>query len=298
MLRYPHKAQRHSDWGGIDWLATAQLVGLHVACILAYWTGVSRTALAFCFASYVIRMFGVTAGYHRYFAHRTYRTGRTFQFLLGILATTSYQRGPLWWAAHHRYHHTHSDTNDDIHSPVRSGFWRSHIGWIMYLKNRNTDEKMVQNLLKFSELRFLDNYYPLPPLCLAILMFILGTIIKHKFPNAGASGPQMLVWGFLISTVLLYHATFTLNSLTHMYGSRRFEVRDESRNNFLIAIITLGEGWHNNHHFCPSSERQGFLWWEIDVTHYALTTLAWLGLVRDLRQPTSIGLRSSQFGGL
>ena len=285
MLQGPPATANKPLWDEIDWRATVQVVLLHLACLFAFWTGVSWIAIFVCFACYTIRMFGVSAGYHRYFAHRSYSTGRIFQLFLGILATMSYGRGPLWWAAHHRYHHKQSDTKDDIHSPFQNGFFYSHVGWILLVKNRATDGKRVQNLLKFPELVWLDNYYPVPPILLGISLFALGVILKRGLPGLGTSGPQMLVWGFLISTVLLYHATFTLTSLTHMYGSHRFEVGDQSRNNFLLAIITLGEGWHNNHHFCPSSERQGFLWWEIDITHYVLTGLSWLGIVRDLRGP-------------
>jgi stearoyl-CoA desaturase (delta-9 desaturase) len=269
----------------MDYPLLAQVFFLHSACALVFWVGFSWTALLACLSVYFIRMFGVTAGYHRYFAHRTYRTSRAFQFVLGFLATTSYQRGPLWWAAHHRFHHTHSDTEADIHSPVRDGFCWSHFGWLLYRRNSGTDPKMIPNLLQYPELRFLNDVYPLPPVLLAVSIFLFGEALGRAAPSLGTDGWQMLVWGFFISTVLLYHATFLLTSLTHIVGQRSFDTPDNSRNSFLLALVTLGEGWHNNHHYCPSSERQGFYWWEVDVSHYVLKLLERLGLVWDIKAP-------------
>lgn len=269
----------------VDYYLLAQVGFVHVACLLVWQVGFSLAAVATCLTLYAVRMFGVTAGYHRYFAHRTYQTSRVFQFVLGLLATSSYQRGPLWWAAQHRYHHIHSDTEADIHSPVRDGFWWSHLGWLLYRRNGSTDLKMVSNLVKYPELHLLNTAYPLPPVMLAVSVFIFGEWLKSAAPALGTSGLQMLVWGFFISTVLLYHATFLLTSLTHIVGHRAFDTPDNSRNSFLIALITFGEGWHNNHHYCPSSERQGFHWWEIDITHYVLRALSWMHVVWALQSP-------------
>jgi len=263
----------------------AQFLFLHLACLLALWTGVSAAAVGVCLALYVVRMFAITAGFHRLLSHRSYRTGRLFQFLLAFVGTTSYQKGPLWWSAHHRRHHLHVDTEEDLHSPVARSVWRSHVGWFLARDSQATDERLIPNLLKYRELRWLDKYYVLPPLMLAAATFLLGLVLGRYFPGSGTSGGQMLVWGFLISTVLLYHGTFTVNSVAHLFGSRRFETADNSRNNFLVALITLGEGWHNNHHHYPSSERQGFVWWEVDLSHYTLRVLAWVGVVWDMRKP-------------
>lgn len=269
----------------LDYPLFAQFVFIHVACLLVIWSGVSTIAVATCVTLYIVRMFAITAGFHRFFSHRTYRTSRVFQFVLGFLGTTAYQKGPLWWAAHHRHHHIHADTEQDIHSPRIQGFWRSHVGWFLYLNNQGTNHSMIPNLLKYRELRLLDKYFALPPVMLAAATFLLGSLLEHYVPASGTSGLQMLVWGFFVSTVLLYHGTFTVNSLTHLVGRRRFATKDDSRNSFLIALITLGEGWHNNHHYYPASERQGFYWWEIDVSHYILRVLSWLGIVWDLRSP-------------
>jgi len=269
----------------LSYAVCAQFLFMHLVCLLAFVTGVSAAAVAVCLALYVVRMFAITAGFHRLFSHRSYRTGRLFQFLLAFVGTAAYQKGPLWWSAHHRRHHLHVDTEEDIHSPVMRSVWQSHVGWFLSRGSQATDVRLISNLLKYRELRWLDKYYVLPPLMLAAATFLLGSLLGRYFPGAGTSGWQMLVWGFFVSTVLLYHGTFTVNSVAHLFGSRRFETADNSRNNLLVALITLGEGWHNNHHHYPSSERQGFYWWEVDVSHYALRALSWTGVVRDLRKP-------------
>ncbi len=271
--------------GELSFAVCAQFLLLHLACLLALLTGVSAAALAACVALYVVRMFAITAGFHRLFSHRSYRTGRLFQFLLAFAGTAAYQKGPLWWSAHHRRHHLHVETEEDPHSPVARSVWQSHVGWFLTRDSQATDVRLVSNLLKYRELRWLDRYYVLPPLMLAAATFLSGALLGRYFPGSGTSGVQMLVWGFFVSTVLLYHGTFTVNSVAHLFGSRRFETADNSRNNLLVALITLGEGWHNNHHHYPSSERQGFYWWEIDVAHYALRALSLVGVVRDLRRP-------------
>jgi stearoyl-CoA desaturase (delta-9 desaturase) len=246
---------------------------------------VSTVAVLTCLTLYVVRMFAITAGFHRLFAHRTYKTSRVFQFALAFTATASYQKGPLWWSAHHRAHHLHTDTEHDVHSPMTRSFWQSHVGWFLARDSHVIDQTLVSNLAKYRDLRWLDRYYSVPPVLLAGSMFLLGTILQHVAPSLGTSGWQMLVWGFFISTVLLYHGTFTVNSLAHLFGTRRFATEDNSRNNWLVALITLGEGWHNNHHYYQTSERQGFYWWELDVSHATLRVLSWLGVVWDLRTP-------------
>jgi stearoyl-CoA desaturase (Delta-9 desaturase) len=270
---------------GLDYAVCTQFLFMHLACLLAFWTGVSAAAVALCLVLYVGRMFAITAGFHRLFSHRSYKTGRLFQFVLAFAGTAAYQKGPLWWSAHHRRHHLNVDTEDDLHSPVMRSVWQSHVGWFLSRESRATDERLIPNLLKYGELRWLDKYFVLPPLMLAAATYLLGLFLGHYYPGSGASGWQMLVWGFFISTVLLYHGTFTVNSVAHLFGSRRFETADNSRNNFLVALITLGEGWHNNHHHYPASERQGLYWWEIDASHYALRALSTLGVVRDLKKP-------------
>ena len=259
-------------------------VFIHLGALLTIWCGVSPIALLFCFGLYLVRMFAITAGYHRLFSHRTYDTSRVFQFLLGFVGAASVQRGPLWWAANHRHHHRHSDTEEDIHSPSKHGLWWAHLGWVLSSQDRY-DPVLVKDLAIYPELRMLDRYHFVPPLLLLGGTFILGALLNEYFPGLKTNGLQMMTWGALISTVLLYHCTFAINSLAHIFGTRRFKTNDESRNSLLLALLTLGEGWHNNHHRYPGSERQGFYWWEVDVTHYLLKGFSMLGVVWNLRAP-------------
>lgn len=268
---------------GLDYSTCIQFFFMHVACLLAIWSGVSAVAVAVCLALYVVRMFAITAGFHRLFSHRTYATGRVFQFLIAFAGTASYQKGPLWWSSHHRRHHLHADTENDLHSPLARSAWASHVGWFLSRESLATDRALIRNLAQYRDLQLLDRFYPVPPALLAAATFALGALLERFAPSLGTSGFQMLVWGFFISTVLLYHGTFTVNSLAHLFGRRRFETPDGSRNNLFVALITLGEGWHNNHHYYPASERQGFYWWEIDLAHYTLRLLSWMGVVWDLR---------------
>jgi stearoyl-CoA desaturase (delta-9 desaturase) len=223
-------------------------------------------------AVYAARMFAITAGYHRYFSHRAFRTSRAFQLVLAVVGTSSAQKGPLWWAAHHRDHHRYSDGPDDIHSPLQQGFWWSHVGWILATRYDATKLERVKDLARFPELRWLDRWHVVPPVALAVGLLLAG-------------GVPALLWGFFVSTVLLWHGTFVINSLAHVLGRRRYATVDGSRNSFLLAVVTFGEGWHNNHHFYPSAARQGFFWWELDLSYYALRALAAVGLVWDLRAP-------------
>ena len=260
-------AEYHDD---IIYPNTAAFIFVHLVPIAALWSGVTATSVLLAITLYVVRMFGITAGYHRYFSHRSFRTSRVGQFLLAWLAMSSAQKSVLWWAALHRHHHRHSDTEDDVHSPLHRGFWYSHVGWIFDAKHDQTRLDEVPDLARFPELRFLDRHQLLPAISLAILCFLID------------GWPGLLI-GFFASTAVLYHGTFFINSLAHVWGSRRFATPDESRNNFLLALVTLGEGWHNNHHYYMSSVRQGIRWWEVDITFYVLKVLSWLGIARDLR---------------
>lgn len=266
-------------------LTSLPFLSVHVACVAVLWVGWSWPALAACALLYGVRVFAVTAGYHRYFSHRSFRTSRPMQFLFALLGTTALQKGPLWWAALHRHHHRYADTEEDIHPPTVKGFWWAHVGWILSPLYERTRFEAIRDFARFGELRFLNRFHLLPPIVLAVGLFALGWLFEVKLPSFETSRWQMLVWGFFVSTVLLWHVTFCVNSLAHVFGKRRFATRDTSRNSFLLALITFGEGWHNNHHRFPGSERQGFLWWEIDITHCVLKAMSWLGLVWDLREP-------------
>lgn len=253
-------------------LAFARFIGFHLICLGVFWTGISPTAWVLCVGLYGVRMFAVTAGYHRYFAHRSYQMGRVMQFVIAVLAQSSLQKGVLWWAAHHRQHHRYADQPQDVHSPHQQGLFYAHVGWLFSPMGAEPDWSMVRDLTRYPELVWLNRWELLPPLALALLAWLVG----------GWSG---LVGGFMVSTVLLWHATFTINSLSHVMGDRRFDTHDRSTNHWLLALITFGEGWHNNHHYYPAAASQGFYWWELDISYGILTILQWLGLVWNLRRP-------------
>jgi stearoyl-CoA desaturase (delta-9 desaturase) len=267
----------------IDWLRAAPFIAMHLACLAVFWVGVSPIAVTVAALLYAVRMFALTAFYHRYFSHRTFTTSRAVQFVFALIGASCVQRGPLWWAAHHRNHHRHADTARDPHSPGVYGFLWSHVGWFLTPRNFRTDISRVPDLAKYPELRVLDRYDTLVPVLLAVALYFLGVLLKHIAPQLGTSGGQMLAWGFFVSTIVLFHATVTINSLAHRFGKRRFDTRDDSRNNVWLALLTFGEGWHNNHHFFPGSSRQGFHWWEVDVTWYGLKLMSALGLVKGLK---------------
>ena len=267
----------------IDWARILPFVGMHAACLAVFWVGVSPVAVGVAVALYVLRMFAITGFYHRYFSHRTFKTSRAAQFAFAVIGAAAVQRGPIWWAAHHRHHHAHSDRPEDVHSPSQRGFLWSHMGWFLSRGHFAPDLGRVRDLLRYPELRWLDRFDILVPFALALGLLLLGHGLAVAHPGLGTSGGQMLVWGFFVSTVACYHGTYTINSLCHVWGRRRYATGDESRNNFWLALLTLGEGWHNNHHRYPMSARQGFYWWEVDITYYGLRLLAALGLIWDLK---------------
>ncbi len=266
----------------VEWFRCLPFVAIHLAALSVFLLPFSWFCVLLAMGSYLIRMFAITAFYHRYFSHRTFETSRIFQFLGAFVACAAGQRGPLWWAAHHRRHHRHSDTDEDLHSPHSQSFLQSHVFWFMTEYALPTAMKEIPDLRKFPELRFLNRFDWIPVLVLAGAAYLLGETAWAQ-NSFSATGLQCLAWGFLLPTVALYHATFCVNSITHIFGKRRFATKDHSRNNLLVSIITLGEGWHNNHHFFPGSARQGFRKREFDPTYYVLKLLAHLRIVRNLR---------------
>ncbi len=268
-----------ADTGDIVYPSAIPFLLVHLGCFAAILTGVTWQAVTLCVTLYWLRMFAVTAGYHRYFSHRSFATGRVFQFILAFLAQSTAQKSVLWWAAKHRHHHLYSDTPRDVHSPRQTGFFYSHVGWIFARRHEATDLAKVPDLTRYPELMWLHRHEIVPAFVLGLASFLI----------AGWPG---LVVGFFWSTVLVYHATFFINSLAHVLGSRRYVTGDDSRNNLGLALLTMGEGWHNNHHACPSSTRQGFRWWEVDASWYLLELLAALRIVRDLTPPPERVLRN------
>jgi len=258
--------------GAPNWLRNVPFYIMHLAPLAILLTGTDARALILCGVCYLVQMFGITAGYHRYFSHRAFKTSRVFQFVLAWLGCSAAQKGPLWWAAAHRHHHRFSDTPEDWHSPVSHSLWQSHIGWVLSPLSAGTDWKSVQDWYRYPELRWIDRNHWIPPVVLAGLCFLIGSW----------SG---LVWGFFVSNVLSHHATFMVNSVCHVIGRRRYATNDQSRNNLFVALVALGEGWHNNHHHYQSSANQGFFWWEIDISYMIIRLLGYLGVVWDIRKP-------------
>lgn len=278
---------------GVDWMRCLPFVAMHLMCVGVLWVGWSRAAVAVAAALYAIRMFAITGFYHRYFSHRTFKTARASQFVFALLGACAVQRGPLWWASHHRQHHRRADQKDDTHSPVQHGFLWSHMGWFTARANFATNLRAVPDLVQYPELRFLDRFDVVVAIVLALFLYIAGVSLAIFAPELKTNGLQLLIWGFFVSTVVLYHGTYTINSLAHQIGRRRYNTADASGNSFLLALLTLGEGWHNNHHHYPAAARQGFYWWEIDVTYYLLVLLSWTGLIWDLR-PVPQHVRSAK----
>tara|TARA_A100001037_G_C15139037_1_gene632664 strand:- start:1575 stop:2474 length:900 start_codon:yes stop_codon:yes gene_type:complete len=266
----------------IDWFRIIPFILLHLGCLLVLWVGVSPVAILAAVCSYFLRMFCITGFYHRYFSHKSFSTSRTMQFIFAVFGAAATQRGPLWWAAHHRKHHRFVDTEKDPHRPDDGIFW-SHMGWFLSKRNFSTDLAGVKDWGRYPELVWLDRFDMVVPLAYALGFYVVGFSLERYFPDLGTTGMQMLVWGYGVSTVVLLHATLLVNSLAHKRGKRTFATDDKSRNNLFVALVTLGEGWHNNHHRYAASVRQGFYWWQIDITYYLLKVFSMVGLVWNLK---------------
>ncbi|WP_415908920.1 acyl-CoA desaturase [Oleiharenicola sp. Vm1] len=286
-LESPETIRAQPD--GVNLVRCIPFAILHLGCLGVIWVGWSWFAVWTAVFLYVVRMFAVTGIFHRYFSHKTYSTSRFGQFLLALWTGTTVQRGPLWWAYHHRHHHQHSDQEEDAHSPHVHGFLWSHIGWITSKRNFPTDYSKVKDLAKYPELVWLNRFDIVVPVLFALGLFGLGAYLETAAPSLGTNAWQLLVWGFFISTTALFHGTASINSFTHLWGKRRFQTTDDSRNSFILAIVCLGEGWHNNHHRYQSSTRNGFYWWEIDPTYYGLKLMSFTGFIWGLKPvPQSI----------
>ena len=266
----------------IQWFRILPFIILHLSCLAIFWVGISWFAVGFMLFFYLIRMFAITGFFHRYLSHKTFQTSRPVQFLFLLIGTMSAQRGPLWWAAHHRNHHRYADTTKDPHSS-QHGFWYSHIGWFLNQKNFVIRQEMVKDWLKYPELIWLDRFSLPIVLMTAASIFCFGEALAHYAPQLHTNGLQLLIWGFCVSTIFVIHATLCINSLAHLFGRCDFATRDDSKNNLWLALITLGEGWHNKHHYYAGSARQGFYWWQVDLTYYGLKMMSYLGLVWGLK---------------
>ncbi len=267
------------------------LILLHLACGLVFVVGASEAAVAVFLAASAAQVLGITMGYHRLLAHRAFKTSRAFQFILALLGVLAGQNGPLWWVGHHRHHHKYADQEKDTHSP-RAGFFWSHMGWLFSPRCIPLRNALIADLRRLPELRLLERYYYLVSLAYVLLLYFGGEAWRRSDPGAGTSGFQLVVWGGILSTVYAYHAIWSANSVCHRFGTRRYPTPDDSRNNFIVSLLTLGDGWHHNHHHCPYSARHGFRWWEIDVNYAILKLLAGLGLVWDIKLPTERARRA------
>ena len=275
-----YQKQKGVDGDTIDWFRVIPFILIHFGALAALWTHFEWYLVWVALFLFVIRMFAITGFYHRYFAHKTFKTSRLMQFIFAFIGSTAAQRGPIWWASHHRRHHLNSDRHNDHHSPHTHHFLWSHMGWFLAKKNFLTDRKVVRDLIKFKELVLIDRFDWLPPVLLLLSLFVIGEYLSL---TSGVSGLNMVIWGFCVSTILVYHCTFAVNSIAHLWGTQRYNTKEESKNNFFVALLTFGEGWHNNHHHYPGSIRQGFYWWEVDLTYYALRFLSFFGIVYNLR---------------
>ena len=271
------------DLDRVNWVRCLPFVILHLGCFAVFWVGWSPFAVQTAIALYLVRMFAVTGIYHRYFSHRTFQMSRAAQFIFAVVGASSAQRGPLWWAANHRNHHRESDTLADPHSPIQYGFWRSHAAWFMCTRYYATQYPRIRDFARFPELVWLNRFDKAVPALLGLFLYLCGRWLENAAPSLGVTGLQLFVWGFVVSTMMLFHATASINSLAHLIGRQRYDTGDYSRNNFLLALVTLGEGWHNNHHQHMSCVRQGFYWWEVDLTYYGLKLLSWTGIIWDLK---------------
>ncbi len=280
-LHFGVQIQRKRD--SIRWARSIPYLLMHFTPLLIFVVGTSPVAVAVAALFWLLRMFAITGFYHRYFSHKSFKTSRAFQAVMAFWGGLAVQKGALWWAAHHRDHHRYSDRDEDIHSPVKHGFLWSHLMWILAQFSKPTQFEKVKELALFPELRFLNRHHWIPSVTGAVAMLLLGRALGTWAPELGTNGWQMLVWGFFVSTWVLYHTTYTINSFTHRYGTRRYATGDDSRNHWFFALVTLGEGWHNNHHHYPSSAKMGFFWWEYDPTYWGLWVLSRLGLIWDLR---------------
>ncbi len=253
-------------------ISLAPLLAVHFALLAIPFVEFTWWSVLAIFVVTRICGVGVTVGLHRYFSHRAFKTTRWFQFVLGFMGCTALQKGPLWWPIHHRLHHRHSDRKDDPHSPVVDGFWYGHIGWLFSRDLMNPDQAVVKDLMKYPELVWLDRFWMLPGLMLAAACYAV----------LGMNG---LIYGYCLSVVFVFQVTFAVNSIGHLWGPQRFATGEGSRNNPVLGILAMGDGWHNNHHRAPSSARHGFAWYELDLAYQCIRLLAFLGLAWDVKQP-------------
>jgi stearoyl-CoA desaturase (delta-9 desaturase) len=281
------------------------IVALVVAIAYAWGWGFGWIELALLFGMYMLTGLGVTVGYHRLFTHKSFSTGPVITTILAVLGSMSVEGSILSWASFHRCHHQHSDRDDDPHSPhghgsgvrgILKGFWTAHVGWMLRRSDRGLGRYVV-DLRRSRLIRTLSALFPMWVLLSLLLPTGIGGLISMSWSGALLG----LLWGGLVRILFVHHVTWSVNSICHLWGSRPFRNNDESRNNAIVGVLALGEGWHNNHHAFPTSARHGLRWWQLDVSYLVIWSLARLGLVRNVRVPAPerlIAKRASGPGGL
>ena len=259
-----------------DWEVLAWMLFMHLGALAALFTFNWKAFFVCLFLWWLTGGIGICLGYHRYFTHRSFDTPRWIQYLLAFFGTMAGEAGPIKWVAAHRYHHTYSDDAErDPHSP-RNGFWWSHMSWLFnreeFLAKYDSYKKYAPDMAKDPVIRFLDKYHYLSIFMLAALLYALG-------------GWPFIAWGIFLRAILVYHSTWLVNSASHVWGYRSFKTEDLSRNNWWVALLTFGEGWHNNHHAFQRSARHGFRWWEVDATYITIRIMGLLGLAHHIQVP-------------
>ncbi len=260
--------------GRVNWGPMIAILLIHLGALLAFVPAFFTVkALVTAFVLQGLCGMGVTVGFHRLLTHRSFKTPKPVEYLLSWFGSLSWQGGPIRWTATHRLHHQHSDDENDPHSP-RHGFFWSHALWCFTFDPKfdpyDKFSQYARDLARDRGHRFIERTTPLSQCVLAVLLYAWG-------------GWPCVVWGILVRLVYVYHATWFVNSASHIWGYRSFETTDDSRNLWWVALMSFGEGWHNNHHAYPRSARHGFKRWEIDITWLAIRMLKFVGLAHDLR---------------
>ena len=264
----------------LNWLTASVMVAFHVLAVAAFFTFSWQALFVSLFLYWLATGLGISLGYHRLHTHRSYKTSRLVEYFFAVCGTLTLEGGPLFWVATHRVHHQFSDQEGvDPHTPRDGGFW-AHMGWILFGDGHHSDtalmSKYAPDLAADPFYRFLNTYHYVPLVGLGLLLLAVG-------------GWPFVLWGVFLRVVAGLHATWLVNSATHMWGRRRFNTRDDSRNSWWVAVLTFGEGWHNNHHAHPASARHGLAWYEVDLSWLSLRLMRALGLARDIRVATVDG---------
>ena len=276
MTKLIARARAEYSFSTVNWLTAAIMVLFHVGAVAAFWfTTWTNVVVALVLHWFAVGL-GISLGYHRLHTHRGFKTSKAFEYFLAVCGTLTLEGGPIFWVATHRVHHQHSDQDGDPHTPRDGGFW-AHMGWILFGDTHHNDtavmSKYAPDLGSDPFYRWLNTYHYVP---LTVVGFVLLAI----------GGWPMVLWGIFLRVVFGLHGTWLVNSATHMWGSRRFMTRDDSRNSWWVALLTFGEGWHNNHHAHPVSARHGLAWYEFDMTWITLKVLKAFGIVREVKAAT------------